>query len=68
MQQHWRTLQWLTIVLVAAFVAALMNHKYALGYASLASAFIVVLAYLIAVGRFKGRPDPENEKRGRAAR
>ena len=59
MQAHWKAVQWLTLLALAAFVASLMMGSYTMTYGVLVSAFIVLMGYLIAVGRFKNRMDPE---------
>jgi len=62
MQRHWKTVQWGSIVALAAFVASLMIGKYWLTYAIVASALMIGLAYLVAVAKFQNRPDGEDEE------
>ncbi len=63
MQKHWKTLQWGAIFALAAFIAAIMMRSYAAVYAVLVSTLIIGGAYLIAVARFKDRPDPEKAEK-----
>jgi hypothetical protein len=59
MLAHYRVIQWAMLVALAAFVVSLMIGSYAMTYGVLVSAFILLTGYLIAVGRFEHRMDPE---------
>jgi hypothetical protein len=59
MREHWKAVQWASILAVTAFVVSVMAGKYALTYAVLVSAFVFGTAYLIGVARFKDRPDED---------
>jgi hypothetical protein len=59
MQKHWKALQFASILALAVFIATVVLGKYAWSYAVLFSAFTALSAYLIAVARFRDRPDSE---------
>jgi cation transporter-like permease len=60
MQLHWKALQYALLVAMAAFVASLMLGLYALTYAVLLTAAVAVVTYLVAVAKFRDRPDPDH--------
>ncbi len=65
MQKHWKAIQWISIVAMAAFVAFAMSGKYLFLYATVFTAIVIGMAYLIGVARFRDRSDQDAEPRGR---
>ncbi len=63
MQKHWKAVQWGAIVALAAFIVAIMTHNYALVYGVLVATLMIGGAYMIAIARFKDRPDPEKDEK-----
>jgi hypothetical protein len=59
MQKHWRAIQWASILALAVFIVFAMAEKYLLLHATITAVFVFGTAYLIAVARFKDRPDAE---------
>jgi hypothetical protein len=61
MQRHWKAILGAAVLAMAAFIAAIMSGNLMYTYVVVVSAFVMTSAYMVAVARFQGRQDPEDE-------